>query len=609
MKRILLPIALLVALFATAFAQERSTPATQERFAHERDSILTAYPRGEYLYGHFDAFRKLVDHHILVSLGLYNPMEDKPRSAEQPEGHDTSYVKDVSNNSADQNETSIAINRKTKNLVVAGANDYTMYTSGMPAYYSTDLGKSWKTARVPLISSTEPVGDPVIATDDSGTFYYAYLIGDPSSYTSTICIAASTDGKKWKNLTPIDPIGPITAIDDKEHITVDCSHASPYYGRIYVVWYGLADISSNVGLTINWSDDKGRSWNGDLLLTDCDNFQEVRTGSHGEIYISYTYEGDVGQGMLVSLDGGTTWDSHSVSDFTQYPMVSSIGRTGLKGDNGFRGFAYTTFDVDLRTDLLHMVFGSYLDGTQSAAALYYSTSSDKGSTWANPVPVGVPNSQSSLLYYDRFMPWVSIDQNTGAVYAMYYSSERDPGNLMTSAFRTHLSSAMDDVPQSLEITDFDPTATGTDASGSFPFIGDYNGSDAFDSVYAAAWTRNRTNYSDGDIFVYVSSPLAGSTNAVNASVVRSEGIWLSAIAPNPLHGRSASVRYYIPKQAAGEFTLYDGLGKKIAVLASGVYEEGTNAATFALPELASGNYFIEFQCMGERKTASFLVTE
>jgi hypothetical protein len=607
MKRILLPAALLLALFATAFSQDRSAFDLKQRFAYERDSILTAYPHGEYLYAHSDAFRKLVDHHILVSLGLYIPSEDKPRSAEQPVGLDTSYVKDVSNNLADQDETSIAINRKTKNLIVAGANDDNMYTSGMPAYYSTDLGKTWKTAHVPLISSTEPIGDPVIATDDSGTFYYAYLLGDPTNYTSTICIAASTDGKKWKNLTAVDPIGPITTFDDKEHITVDCSHASPYYGRIYVVWYGFTDVSSNVGLTINWSDDKGQSWNGDLLLTDCDNFQEVRTGSHGEIYVSYTYEGDVGQGMLVSLDGGTTWYSHSVSDFVQYPLVSSIDRTGLKGENGFRAFAYTTFDVDLRTDLLHMVFGSYLDGAQSAA-LYYSSSSDKGSTWTAPVPVGVPNGQSSLLYYDRFMPWVSIDQKTGAVYAMYYSSERDPGNLMTSAFRTRLSSAMADAPQSLEVTDFDPTATGTDASGSYPFIGDYNGSDAFDSVYAAAWTRNRANHTDGDIYVYVSSPSASGTNAVRSSVVHSDGLWLSALTPNPLRGRTVNMRYYLSVSAAGEFLLYDGLGKKIALLASGVFEEGTNSVSLVLPDLASGKYFIEFRCAGESRTASFTVT-
>jgi len=53
-----------------------------------------------------------------------------------------------------------------------------MLTLGMPVFTSTDKGASWQGYRLPMPrSSFTPLGDPVLASDDKGNFYYSYLSG------------------------------------------------------------------------------------------------------------------------------------------------------------------------------------------------------------------------------------------------------------------------------------------------------------------------------------------------------------------------------------------------------------------------------------------------
>ncbi|MEM6783498.1 MAG: T9SS type A sorting domain-containing protein [Bacteroidota bacterium] len=71
--------------------------------------------------------------------------------------------------------------------------------------------------------------------------------------------------------------------------------------------------------------------------------------------------------------------------------------------------------------------------------------------------------------------------------------------------------------------------------------------------------------------------------------------------PNPMSGLS-SVRFELPEEAEVTVTLYDVLGRTVAVLASGTFEAGRHEALLDGTTLASGTYVVRFEA-GEHMLA------
>ena len=110
------------------------------------------------------------------------------------------------------------------------------------------------------------------------------------------------------------------------------------------------------------------------------------------------------------------------------------------------------------------------------------------------------------------MPWIGVDENSGDVHLLYYSSEEDPMNLKIAAYRmviyregkisyTRLSDSLFDP---LRVKDYSLT----------PFIGDYNGCAMSGSTFAYAWTEGRKGlppewFPDGEVYAYVNSASSG----------------------------------------------------------------------------------------------------
>src|SRR5207244_28987 len=139
-----------------------------------------------------------------------------------------------------------AINRKNDSIIIAGANDNRMYSKGgMPSYTSVNQGKTWVTYWVVSKNADFPqtLGDPAIATDDSGYFYYASIVADDISKYDNLIVASSKDGKSWQIGNPIVPSDEVQGFEDKEHITVDNNPKSPFYGRVYVAWMHFVNTS------------------------------------------------------------------------------------------------------------------------------------------------------------------------------------------------------------------------------------------------------------------------------------------------------------------------------------------------------------------------------
>ncbi len=514
---------------------------------------------------------------------------------------DSAGVTDVTNIFLNQDNPSVSINRKNKNIIVIGsASDYNdMDANGMPVYTSTNKGLSWSTSRLPLPLNPDlyAYGEPSITSDDAGSFYYAYITNDGVDSGGNISIASSTDGKIWTNSTPINNNSTNFGHPDGVFLTVDNSPISTHYGRIYAVWDQFFSddlLFTEEGATIAWSDDKCKSWSTPKFLGACDDYQMCRTGKQGEIYVSTSDSAGLGQEIFVSINGGTTFSdpalSISSSFFKSYPFFTvgpDSGYTGLKGSSGFAAFPYVAFDVDLKTGRIHTVSGDY-EG--DLADLYYSYSDNNGATWSTPQVVGV--TEKDVTSSDCFDPWVTVDQKTGEAYVLFHSSEPDPKNIFIAPARVQLKDTLEGQPKILN-TPFNPLIVEKTANTS-PYIGDHTMSDAFDSIYAGAWTQNRPGFIDGDIFAYVSYQRSDNSYVEAPIVIHSSKCWLSSPYPNPTNGNSISLSYYTPHATRLILDILDMSGKKMQrLIDKSISAEGSFTEEFSLVNIPTGSYILQ----------------
>ena len=591
----------MIAISRASYAQGTYPDIGGAAYKAAIEDELTKYGGSRYLYDHADAYQRLVQFHALKKMGYDLTLPETQLQTIPESTLDDTTMDITSKNRGDQNETTIAISRANPQIIVAGANDLpNMVSGGMPVYYTTSSGKTWSVTHVQKLSSSyETLGDPAIVAGDSGYFYYAYLAGSSNQYEDNLVVATSKDGQHWTNGGYIVPQDSISGFEDKENICIDNNPSSPHYGRVYVVWVHFNGMLADGGAgKISWSDDRCKSWSTPQDFMDSIiMFSEVRVGSGGEVFLSFSLPPDQNEFghhyFLVSRDGGNSFRRINFSDFSLYPPRASDYRPSLKGDAGFRAYPYIAHDVDLRTNQIHLVYGTWYNDNINlpAAALYYISSTDLGKTWTNPLAVGISNPEFNTLDHDRFCPWVSVNQKTGDAYCMYYSSERDSNNALISSYRAKLTGGMKEFPQPLEQSDFDPILL-TKTQG-VPFIGDYQGSDTYDSVYAASWTEGRGVGNDGDVFVFIESPhhQPGVTGGVPV-VIQSAKIWLSAPSPNPARTELINFSYYLPHEAIAEIALYTEGGVKIKTFAQEKLETGTYSEKYSLAGLPSGAYIL-----------------
>jgi hypothetical protein len=157
------------------------------------------------------------------------------------------------------NEPSIAINPKNTNELVAGSNidNY---------YYSTDGGLTWTED---LLTSTYGVwGDPVIACDTTGSFYFFHLSNPPSGswIDRIVCQRTNTPGGIW---TP----GTYTGLNgnkaqDKHWVAINKNT-----NGIYMTWTEFDAYGSNIPtdssrIMFSRSLDQGQTWSAALKINE-----------------------------------------------------------------------------------------------------------------------------------------------------------------------------------------------------------------------------------------------------------------------------------------------------------------------------------------------------
>jgi Neuraminidase (sialidase) len=179
---------------------------------------------------------------------------------------------------------------------------------------SHDGGRTFTESSLPPIpGSPFTFGDPALAADRQGNFYYASL-GANAAGQSLIFVGKTTD--RGRTFQP----GSTVAIDpgsDKEWIAVGKDPLNPQQDNVYVTWTSFKANSSQ--LMMGKSTDGGQTWTISTLFAPVDNGVEsafiqfsnpVVDQRTGRLFVPFLHGGDTDADyikVLVSDDGGQTF--------------------------------------------------------------------------------------------------------------------------------------------------------------------------------------------------------------------------------------------------------------------------------------------------------------
>ncbi|MBX3042931.1 MAG: T9SS type A sorting domain-containing protein [Candidatus Kapabacteria bacterium] len=423
-----------------------------------------------------------------------------------------------------QNESSIAVNPKNPNNLIASAVDYRANSSTW-VYVSSDGGLTWRNLNLgkpyPNWRSTN---DPSVYFDTEGVGYLCYggfgdvlnsdagLVGE-----NGVFIAKTTDeGVTWKAHIPvIIHLGNQTmdsTFEDKYYVQVDNSLQSPYHRHVYVPWKRVTPRDSATQIVISKSTDLGESWSEPVNVshrlpgssedtTYGQSFPLASTGPKGELYIVWNHGIEHGVGFSKSYDGGKTFTDPRIIH-----RYNIFGETRfLTGQGGYR---HTVKEV-VRAETYPVLITDITDGPRRGTLylcwsgdnypnVYFSKSTDEGESWSNPVIVHSDTTN------DQFWQWMSIDPLNGDLSIMYLDSRNDAENIMVECYvsyssdggNTWIDRRVSDTQSDLRLNPFSGRS----------FAGDYSGSAFYDGIIYPSWVDMRNavfNISDSDIFTAI----------------------------------------------------------------------------------------------------------
>ncbi|MBK9225594.1 MAG: T9SS type A sorting domain-containing protein [Ignavibacteria bacterium] len=468
------------------------------------------------------------------------------------------------------NEPAICMNPKNPNQIVAGSN-LNFY------YYSTNGGYNW--TRATLTSTYSVWGDPAIAVDTNGHFYYGHLTNPSGSYfIDRIVVQKSTNGGvNWNNGAFAGYVPPKQ--QDKEWLCVDRRN-----NHIYMTWtqfdrYGSSATTDSTVILFSKSTDAGESWSDVLRINkkagNCvDEDETVEgavpcTGPNGEIYTSWS--GPLGLIFDRSLDGGTTWlaDDKFVTD---QPGGWDYGVPGIYRANGLPVTACDVSNGPYRGNI-YINWTDQRNGTLDTD-VWMIKSTDGGNTWGTVKRVNddPPGKQ-------QFFTWMTIDQVTGHLYFVFY----DRRNYTANQTDVYMAKSTDGGET---FTNFKVSESPFTPSSSV-FFGDYTNITAHAGIVRPIWAR----LNSGTMSIYTAI-VDFPTGIVKINTLAPEAFKLYENYPNPFNP-TTKIKIGIPSKfdkSVVKLHIYDMSGKEIRTLVDSILESGTYEVLWDATGLSSGVY-------------------
>ncbi|MDQ4068892.1 MAG: glycoside hydrolase [Actinomycetota bacterium] len=291
-------------------------------------------------------------------------------------------------------------------------------------HVSTNAGLSWHEATSPqppewpiCVRNTQgPIAD--LAFDSSGTIYYAFVGWKPDDWHSRIFLARSADaGRSWETtelpgLAP--PYGPADSGSNAlPSVVLDPTRPR----RVYVTWsrnYGLwnlepllpdgkkqADYPRRPVLAV--SDDGGRTFShpvdigGDVKASLT--VPQMVVGKDGELFAFFgEFQGppdakDARLYLATSRDGGRTWAQKAIHTMAKGAMFAFL-LTPVPGVNRGTGELFVVWE----------------DTGRRPPAVLFMRSSDRGTTWSEPVKLNDVDPQRNW-DFKEFNPSIDVAPN------------------------------------------------------------------------------------------------------------------------------------------------------------------------------------------------------
>jgi hypothetical protein len=265
------------------------------------------------------------------------------------------------------------------------------------------------------------------------------------SRTDNMQAAAAGDNNAWKPPVLISRQSQ-TTFSDKEQIWADNAATSPNFGTVYVCWASFRGQEKGKAgpapLQVAVSHDGGDTWTQHQISAAAGNGQRspedgctIRTDSAGTAYVfgigtSPSNGKQSFEMMSKSTNGGKNWSQFTpaVGPVTQPGVTDPVqGRPVIDGVAGARSDLAPAPSVDIAngaptgTDATNRIVMSYVSGDVTTPHVYFSESTNGGSSWAAPRAVETAGDRGLFAA-------PSISPNGTDVYLVY--------NAFTTPFRT-----------------------------------------------------------------------------------------------------------------------------------------------------------------------------
>ncbi len=413
----------------------------------------------------------------------------------------------ASNDSAErqQVEPTIAVDPHNPSVVVAGAQDYRLLSTGghrWHGYYrSVDGGQTWSVMLLPgypgdnspqglaspLHGAYLAISDPVLVFDRSGNVYYVGITAAATFTTSgfNLFVAKFTnDGANYAFTTLLPPS--LYNFADKPWITVDTS-GRPSDGTVYVT-YDTFSLSGgvigaiNAGVALIRSTDGGVTYSSPLLAIRQGFASGVAVDAKGRVFVSGLTPGfsrkSSNIAVAVSNDGGLTFHGHEIA------TSASVAPSPLPG-NSFRYFLVPQIAADNHG--AYVVWDDYARGNSN---VMFTESTDAGVTWTIPLQINdvitgqhffstisVSGGTISIAWYDSRLG--QLPSGTITALDVFFADSKDGG--LTFSPNIRITSASFN-PNTVERADFGNPAI---------FMGDYIQIASSPTAAHVVWADNR----------------------------------------------------------------------------------------------------------------------
>ena len=415
-------------------------------------------------------------------------------------------------------------------------------------YSSTDGGLTWEADT--LYSTYGVWGDPSLAVDTNGSFYFFHL-SNPSfgNWIDRIMCQKKDDiTSPWSDGTYTGLNG--IKAQDKQWPVVD-----PTTNNIYVTWtqfdnYGSGFIADSSVILFSKSTDGGASWSAAKRIShnagnclDSDSTMEgavPAVGPNGEIYV--TWAGTNGLYFNKSMDMGNTW----------LPVEKNICSTpggwdfAISGIYRSNGLPVTCCDISQgpHRGNIYVNWVDHRNGS-SDPDVWLIKSSDGGQTWSN-----IKRVNSDAAGHDQFFTWMTVDQKTGYLYFVFYD-RRNYSDDQTDVYMAVSKDGGETFNDfKISTSPFTPIST--------VFFGDYTNISAYNNVIRPIWARCDL----GNMSIWTA--IIDST-WIGVPQLQQESVFtLEQNAPNPFH-ESTMISFKLRHDDEVSLKVYDAFGRLVYV--------------------------------------------